>query len=186
MDSAPLPRGALLLHPPSGARSSPRRRPARLPRGALLLLLALGCNHRDVKAGTQDSQAGSAPLAVPKFALDGQRVQRKGDPLVYLVDRGMKRLVPDPPTYTSLFRDTTIAAFESLDDIPTGEPVSQGAVLASGFGDPKVYLVERRGKRFVSSAAAMDRYGLDGTKVQVLPPIVMEAMPELEPLRWPE
>jgi hypothetical protein len=119
--------------------------------------------------------------------LDGLRMQLPGDPAIYLIDAGQKRHIPDPPTYNNLFRDWNgVVQDAHLNEIDTGFPLSQGAVLAQGYGDPAVYLIDRGQKRHIGSPATMDRYYLAWNKIVHVPPIVIASTPTGAAIVWPE
>lgn len=110
--------------------------------------------------------------------LNGLRVQLPGNPAIYLIDQGRKRHIPDPATYNNLFRDWNgIIQDPHINDIDSGEPLSVGASLVEGFGDPAVYLVDQGTKRHVASPAVMDRYDFAWNKIYKVPPITISAIP---------
>ncbi|MFC5475393.1 hypothetical protein [Paraherbaspirillum soli] len=119
--------------------------------------------------------------------LDGLRVQLPGNPAVYLVDAGRKRHIPDPATYNNLFRDWNgILQDIAINEIDTGTPISVGAVLAQGFGDPAVYLIDNGIKRHIGSPATMDRYNFAWDKIQHVAPILISSIETGPAIVWPE
>ena len=119
--------------------------------------------------------------------LDGLRVQLPGDPAIYLMVAGQKRHIPDPPTYDNLFRDWNgVVQDPHLNDIDTGTPINHGAVLAQGYGDAAVYLIDGGHKRHIGSPATMDRYHLAWNKIQHVAPILIASIPTGAAIVWPE
>lgn len=97
-----------------------------------------------------------------------------GDDRVYLVDLdGVRRWVPSSDVLHALFRPGTpiISDIDAICIAP-GDQLSTGAHLAQDESDKKVYLVDGV-KRWVTSAAAMNRYSfnyetVDPTKHETL------------------
>jgi len=119
--------------------------------------------------------------------LDGLRLQLPGDPAIYLMDAGKKRHIPDPPTYNNLFRDWNgIVQDPDLNTIDTGTEISVGAVLAQGFGDAAVYLIDSGQKRHIGSPATMDRYYFNWNTIQHVAPIIIASIPTGPTIVWPE
>jgi len=118
--------------------------------------------------------------------LNGLRVQLPGDPAIYLMDGGKKRHIPDPPTYNNLFRDWN-GVIQEIDvgTIDVGTPISVGAVLAAGFGDAAIYLIDQGVKRHIGNPATMDRYYFGWNKVFHVPPIIIAAVPFGPTIVWP-
>ncbi|QDT24603.1 hypothetical protein [Gimesia chilikensis] len=90
--------------------------------------------------------------------LNGLRVQLPGNPAIYLIDEGCKRHIPNPSTFDNLFRDWSFTQDLDIDEIQTGSPISDGAILAQGKGRAEVYLIDGGMKRHVPSPQLMDRY----------------------------
>jgi hypothetical protein len=111
--------------------------------------------------------------------LNGLRVKLPGNPAVYLIDRGVRRHVPDPETYNRLFRSWDgIQEQYFFSIIQVGAPISTDAVLMRGWGTPAVYFVEPGVKRHVSSPAAMDRYHFDWAKIVQVPASFLATIPD--------
>jgi hypothetical protein len=118
--------------------------------------------------------------------LNGLRVQVPGDAAIYLVDAGYKRHIPDPPTYNNLFRDWNGVVVEiDVANIDTGTPISVGAILAQGFGDPAVYLIDQNHKRHIGNPGTMDRYYFAWNKIQHVAPILIASIPFGPTIVWP-
>ena len=90
----------------------------------------------DVEVGTSTSDVtvGVSPdvLDEPQPELNGWRVKIPGEPALYLIDWGYRRLIPDSQTYDYIFRDTNgIQEDGRFSDIPLRpSPLSSGAVGA--------------------------------------------------------
>lgn len=110
--------------------------------------------------------------------LNGVRMKSPDNPMVYMVDQGKKRWIPNPSTYNNLFRDwTSIVVDIDVNEVPTGPQISDGAILARAGGTAPVYLVDQGMKRWIISPATMDKYDFDWGKIKVVEPIVLGALP---------
>jgi hypothetical protein len=119
-----------------------------------------------------------AAAPAPRTELNGVRVKAPNNPMVYLVDQGYKRWIPNPSTYNNLFRDwTTIVVDIDVDAIPTGAQISDGAILARAVNTAPVYLIDQGVKRWIVSPAAMDKYDFDWGKIKVVDSVVIDALP---------
>lgn len=108
----------------------------------------------------------------PEF--NGLRVKLPGHPEIYLVDGGLRRHIPDPPTYDSLFRNWDGIRDEiAAGDIDIGAPLPHGAVLVQGYGQPEVWLIDNDGKRHVAGPSTMDKYYFDWNKIIRVPPLLL-------------
>ena len=104
--------------------------------------------------------------------LNGLRVQLPGDSRVYLVDQGRIRHIPNPLVYNALFRDVGgIVPDININEIATGEPVPETAILFRTTDNPKVWLLDgvppHQVKRWITSPAAMDRYHFNWNTIHV-------------------
>ena len=112
--------------------------------------------------------------------LAGQRLQKPGNPAIWLIDcDGLKRWIPDPDTYNNLFRDWNgIVQDTELDNITPGHPISHGALLAKDPNTAPVWLVDHdlHVKRWVSSPAAMDQFHFNWDKIQQVSNFVLDAI----------
>jgi hypothetical protein len=132
-------------------------------------------------------KADYAPLGVqpmetawasPRPDLNGLRVKLPNRPEIYLIDRGYRRWIPNPATYNNLFRDWNgIVTDISITDIPLSTQITSGAVLARGDGTAPVYLIDNGVKRWVTSPAAMDKYYFAWNRVYVVPPVLVNFIP---------
>lgn len=129
---------------------------------------------------TETPTAGSIG---PRPDLNGLRVRPPQGPAVFLVDRGDRRWIPNPETYNNLFRDWngTITDLDA-DQIPQAAQLDDGAILIRGAGQAPVYLTDQGRKRWVTSPAAMDKYYFDWNKIVEVPPIVVNSIPDGDPI----
>lgn len=122
----------------------------------------------------------------PRPDLNGLRVQLPGDPAIYLMDGGKKRHIPDPPTYNNLFVDWNgVVQDINVANIDTGTPISVGAVLAQGYGDAAIYLIDQGHKRHIGNPQTMDRYHFNWNRVQHTAPIIIASIPSGPTIVWP-
>jgi hypothetical protein len=116
-------------------------------------------------------------MPTPRPDLNGRRIKVRGTTHIYLVDRGLKRHIPNPGTYNNLFKDwddiLELDASE-FNNITTGASVTNAALLARGRGRNDIYLIESFGKRRVVSPAVMDAFGLDWGKVREVPALALD------------
>ncbi|HEY3034606.1 MAG TPA: hypothetical protein VGJ54_08110 [Streptosporangiaceae bacterium] len=115
--------------------------------------------------------------------LAGARVQQGGK--IYLIDNdGTKRYIPDPTTYTNLFRDwSAILQFADVGSIPSGPPITSGAYLAIAQETMQtVYLVDNGQKRGVTSPAVMDKFYFNWNQIRKVPQSTLDALPTGAPL----
>jgi hypothetical protein len=113
--------------------------------------------------------------------LNGQLLRKPGNPMVYLIDQGSRRWIPDPYTYNRLFRSWDVIVLDTeLDNIDRGPDISHGALLAHAPGYPPVYLVDPdyQVKRWISSPAAMDAYSFAWNQIQQVDYFVLSAIPD--------
>lgn len=126
---------------------------------------------------------GTPPTGTPRPDLNGRRIKHPDKGAVFLVDTGFKRLVSTPQIYNRLFVDwTSIEPLADLESIPSGPPLSDGAVLVIAEGGDKLYLVDRGVRRLIASDELFAKYGFNRKKVAVVPPLVLESVPAGRPL----
>ncbi len=119
-----------------------------------------------------DPPAGTRP------DLNGKRIGIPGRPHIYLVDRGVRRWIPNPATFDGLFRDWSgISSDAANEAIPEGPQIADGAYLAKEAGQGAVYLVDGASKRWISSPAAMDRYNFRWEGIREVAPGSLDVLP---------
>jgi hypothetical protein len=119
-----------------------------------------------------------AAAFAPEPDLNGVCIKGPASPKVYLMDQGLRRWIPNPQTYSNLFRDgNTIYVHPAIGGITEGIPISNGAILAKANNAPSFYLVDQGMKRHITSPAVMDLYNFDGNKVCSVPGILLDSLP---------
>ena len=124
---------------------------------------------------------GAAPAAViPRPDLAGLRVKLPTQPQIYLIDPdGYRRWIPNPDTYNNLFRDWNgVVTDIDINEIAEGSALTDGAVLVRGSNSAPVYLVSNSMRRWVTSPAAMDKYHFNWNRVYVVPPVLVDFIPQ--------
>lgn len=120
--------------------------------------------------------------AIPRPELAGLRLTPlKGGP-VYLVNpEGYLQLIPNPQTYNNLFRDWNNIIKADLINIAVGSPLTDGAVLAKADNSGAIYLVSNGMKRWINSAATMDKYYFNWDTVLTVPHVLVDFIPSGHP-----
>lgn len=123
------------------------------------------------------------PTATPRHDLNGRRVKHPAHAAVYFIDTGFKRLVTTPQIFNRLFVNwTSIEEMTGLEGIPSGPPLSDGAVLVTAEGGEKIYLVDRGVRRLIGSEQMFEKCGFNRKNIAVVPPLVLESVPAGRPL----
>jgi hypothetical protein len=130
------------------------------------------------------TRAESVVAGIHLQVADGTLVKAPADPRVYLVDRGALRHVTGT-SYRRLY-----AGFRGICtvvEIPhhlVQEPLGDGTRLVKTRDDPHVWLVDNgHTKRHVSSVPVFRRYGFSWHRVQIVPPEMIDFLPEGPRLR---
>jgi hypothetical protein len=111
--------------------------------------------------------------------LNGLRVKSPGwrQDAIYLIEGGVRRHIPDPPTYNNLFPNWDGVVLDiDIDDIDLGSPINTGAILGKSFA-PAVYLIDGNVKRWITSPDVMDRYYFDWGKIHLIDQVVLDGVP---------
>jgi len=107
------------------------------------------------------------------------------DPL-YLILDGYKCHIPNMTTLTNLFvPNPTITPDAGLNEITTGNPITNGAVLARAIGTAGVYLISAPPappnaticKMGIVSTHIFERYQFNSAKIVEVPLVVLEGIP---------
>ena len=123
--------------------------------------------------------AGAERRGETRPDLNGFRLANPANGMVFLVDRGYIRHIPNPPTYNNLFRSWDgIIVDINVVDIPRAPSITDGALLAKAVGHGPVYLVDRGQKRHVASPAVMDKYHFSWDRINNVPLILLDSMPD--------
>jgi hypothetical protein len=109
---------------------------------------------------------------------NGLRIKDSVGPAVYLVLNGMKRHIPNPNTYNSLFANwnNIVISDYLVDQIPAGDPLSNGAVLIKG-SSPLVCLGTNGQKLPIPSEAVFNKYYFAWNKIHTIPDEVFNSVP---------
>lgn len=119
----------------------------------------------------------------PRHDLNGLRVQQYGDRSVYLMDQGLRRLIPTPQVMARLFtlganwvhRYDAAAPGVILDlnvsQLDAGLQLPEECVIFQTTDSPQVFLLDHDGngeqvKRWITTAQAMDRFQFDWAKIK--------------------
>ncbi|BAZ33214.1 hypothetical protein NIES4074_57240 [Cylindrospermum sp. NIES-4074] len=101
--------------------------------------------------------------------LNGLRIQKPGDPALYLIDEGRRRHIVDPDTYKALFRDwNNLVQDPDSDHIELGLEIARGTILAKAPHNAAIYLIDvsKGQKRWITSPEAFDKYQFNWHIVQ--------------------
>lgn len=91
--------------------------------------------------------------------LNGQRVRKPGNPGIFLIDRGVRRLIPNLDTYFTLFLNEQGEVTDiNIDEIPLGSTITDGACLAKHSASPTIYLFDDGMKRPIANSAVFTQY----------------------------
>lgn len=123
------------------------------------------------------------PLGRPFPQFNGFRIKRPGDPRIWLIDRGLKRHIPNESTFNNLFRNWSYREVLDIDAIQTGPPISNGAFLGRAIGEVAVFLFDQHEKRHIVNEATMDKYNLNWGRICSLPKLVVEMTATGDPIR---
>lgn len=131
--------------------------------------------------------ATAGALQKPRPELDGLRVSlMPGQPIYLVMEGGYRRLVTRE-AQENLFLNLEQVLYDlDVNDISEMPPLSSDAVLAIGEGLHTRYLVSNGLKYGVPSPPVFDRYGFNPYKVVVVPPVVINAIPNGPVLTWSE
>ena len=141
--------------------------------------------------GVESLYAAGAPgiVNVTVEAGDGSTVVGP-DGRVYLLQGGLRRYIPDPPTFEAESEAPyPIAVPDSwLEATPSGDPVP--SVLARGRliqpeGQPTIFVMDNGGKRHIVSPQVMAQCGWDSDSIDVISVSTANAIPNGPPLIEP-
>jgi hypothetical protein len=123
--------------------------------------------------------------------LNGLRVRLPGTAPIYLIDLGKKRHIPNPQVYNELFSTwEKLVEDINIDDIPTGDPIPETAILFRCIDSPKVFLLDgvspNQVKRHIVAPNVMDRYRFNWHHIHVWNvPLSAIGYPDGTPIRNP-
>jgi hypothetical protein len=139
----------------------------------------------------------------PRPDLSGLRVQQYGDPNVYLMDQGPRRWIPSATVMAQLFTHGTDEAYRyhpagtgvvldlHVNLIDAGFQLPEECILFQAADSPQVFLLDQDAsgnqiRRWITSAAAMDRYQFDWEKIKHWDvPLAGLDLPDGPHIGWP-
>lgn len=131
---------------------------------------------RDVPASELEALP-DGPTVTGEYIPDGRRVRDPGSGAVYVMMGSQLRHIPDPPTYDRLFRDWSNIA-ELTGPQAIGPQITQGAFLAKGTPDGRVFLMTDSQKKWITGPSVFDRFAFDWNKIVDVPANELAAVPE--------
>jgi hypothetical protein len=151
--------------------------------GFRFTLLHKTANVQDIEVKTdpivisKGDRPSDAP--VPRKDLAGLRVKSPASPELFVIDPdGLRRYIPNPGTYNSLFRDWNgIVVDINVNEISRGADLTSGAVLVRAAGTAPVYLISNGQKRWITSPAVMDKYHFNWNTVLQVPAALVDFIP---------
>lgn len=109
---------------------------------------------------------------------DGVRPRDTSTGRIYLVLDGALRWVPNPETYGNLFIDwTSVTPIPTVNGYNVGVPITDGAYLAGGTPDRRVFFVVDGTKRWITSPDVFNRFGFKWAQIRALTPEQLAAIP---------
>jgi len=111
--------------------------------------------------------------------LNGKIVQGIDDLNRYFILDGKKCLIPNMETYNNLFRSNAQIKLplSFVNSIPSGEALTNGAILIEASGGSEVYLLTWGKKHWIKSYDTFTYCNFDSSKIQCLPKIVIDSIP---------
>jgi hypothetical protein len=126
-----------------------------------------------VKMGIQP-----AKILEPDTDYSGLLVTNKLDGKVFSIFPGnIFMYIPNAETFNNLFRDWNRIIGLNLSGTEIIINLSNGAVLASGNIDNKVYLISNNEKRWILSTDVMDKYYFSWNNIYVIPQVIIDSIP---------
>lgn len=116
--------------------------------------------------------------AVDWTRFDGQRITGTGKG-VYLVWDGQLRGVPNEATYNNLFINWDNIKTDEyvINNMPEGEPLSDGAVLAKGSRRSLAFLVTNGQKHPIFERQTFEQFYFAGNKIQNVSQVIIDYVP---------
>ena len=144
-------------------------------RVATMLLTCLSACGNVTPEAVELDHVNSVQQSIIRLDLNGLRLKHPVSGEVFLIHEGTRRLIPNPTTYNSLFRDWNgIITDINVDTIDRGPDLSPDAILLDCIGGKWMLT---NGKKFgCGSGAAFDRYWFGGIQTK-LAPIVCNSIP---------
>jgi|WetSurMetagenome_2_1015567.scaffolds.fasta_scaffold11243_6 hypothetical protein len=134
----------------------------------------------EVKTEIFKVKMGIQPAKILETDTDysGLLVTNKPDGKVFSIFPGnIFMYIPNAETFNNLFRDWNRIIGLNLSGSEIIMNLSNGAVLASGNIDNKVYLISNNEKRWIQSSAIMDKYYFSWNNIYVIPQVIIDSIP---------
>lgn len=115
--------------------------------------------------------------------LDGCRLQKPGEPDVWLMLQGRRHRIANPSTYSSLFGKTDgLMIVDYIDSLKIGPDIQEGTFLARPDGSLDIYLIMRTSpdslrRHHIPNWETFCEFEFDQTKLQDVPPALLKALP---------
>ncbi|HWW03931.1 hypothetical protein [Collimonas sp.] len=124
-----------------------------------------------------ESQVQEALALVDWEKYDGERITASTGGAIYLVMNGLRHLIPNPTTYNNLFSTWggVVVSDYLVDSIPSGPPLTSGAVLAKG-SPSNIYLVTNNQKLWIPNPATFEKFSFSSNKVVTVPDVIINAV----------
>ncbi len=136
-----------------------------------------------LRADYEEAQASSDPVPyLVNNELNGLRVKVPGDDRVYLIDRGVRRHIPDIYVFQRLFHDTNYIEGYYWAYLDMGSDIDVNAQLVNPIGGGPVYLLEWNTKRHITSPDTMNRYNFAWNHIVSYPQWVLDRIPTADPI----
>jgi hypothetical protein len=107
----------------------------------------------------------------PRHDLNGLRVQQHGDSSVYLMDQGLRRLIPTQQVMARLFTPGGVIQDLHVSQMDAGLQLPDECVMFQANDSPQVFLLDHDAngeqvKRWITTAEAMDRFQFDWARIK--------------------
>lgn len=98
---------------------------------------------------------------------------------IYLMIDGALRVFPNQATYNNLYPadQSGVKEIATAKAYPRTLPLTDGAYIAKGTPDGKVFLILDGTKRWIIGPGVFEYYGFDGQKIRTVPADQLEAIP---------
>lgn len=132
--------------------------------------------HASLSQTATKGQVDDALTATDWRIYDGTLAMRgNGAGGIFLIMNGLIRHVPNPATFSNLFKSPNVQKNDYLvDNCPQGPALSNGAVIARGAG-PEWYLITNQVKMWIPSPAVVETFHFNDPVI--VPGILLEFIP---------
>jgi hypothetical protein len=125
----------------------------------------------------QDLPVTAAPPSLPA---DGTRIRNSTNGAIYMMLDRQLRHVTDPTMYVGLYgnNNDNWTSVTSVEGYPVGAALTPETATATAPGNPAIYLLVDRTKRWISSAETFNRFGFSWNTVVRMDPAQLAAIPD--------